>query len=158
MIECLACHRRVRYLPTKELKGEGFELPFRFVADWYDYQSSFINSLDPQKYTDEPMYVETADIREVIPCVDKKLIAENARVTLYGDRLTVEHEGGSFNFVFEETHAITVLGKNKLDIYHGDKIYQLKGSPRFNALKYVHIYHRAENIRKGDLNATFLGL
>jgi len=40
----------------------------------------------------------------------------------------------------------------------GDKIYQIKGGKRFNALKYVHIYHRYKNIVKGDQDGKFLGL
>ena len=38
------------------------------------------------------------------------------------------------------------------------KIYQLKSDKRFNALKYVHIFHRYKNIVKGDPDVKFLGL
>ena len=59
---------------------------------------------------------------------------------------------------FDAVSAITVLGRNKLNIYHGENIYQLKGGKRFNALKYVHIYHRSKNIVRGEANEQFLGL
>ena len=42
--------------------------------------------------------------------------------------------------------------------YQDKMIYQLKGSQRFNALKYVHIYHRNKNISRGEPNVEFLGL
>ena len=61
-------------------------------------------------------------------------------------------------FPFSTTPAVTVLGKNKLNIYSDQKIYQLKGSPRFNALKYVNFYFRHKNIVKGELNGEFLGI
>ena len=61
-------------------------------------------------------------------------------------------------FSFDSASAVTVLGKNKLNVYFEGKIYQLKGSKRFNALKYVHFYHRYDNIVKGDANGKFLGL
>lgn len=61
-------------------------------------------------------------------------------------------------FPFAQTDAVTVLGRNKLNIYQGKKVYQLKGGKRFNALKYVHIYHRHRNISRGDENGKFLGL
>ena len=51
-----------------------------------------------------------------------------------------------------------VLGRNKANIYIGDKVYQLKGDKRFNALKYVHIYYRYKNITKGNECEQFLGL
>ena len=60
---------------------------------------------------------------------------------------------------FESTSAITILGKNKLNIYYDGNIYQIKGEKRFNALKYVHIYNHYKNIRKGETkHGEFLGL
>ena len=59
---------------------------------------------------------------------------------------------------FEDISAVVVLGKNKLNIYYKDKVYQFKGSKRFNALKYVNIYYRNKNIAEGNENDTFLGL
>ena len=72
---------------------------------------------------------------------------------LYGDRITVDDQV----FSFDETSAVVVLGKNKLNIYSGNEIYQLKGSKRFNALKYVNFFHRYQNIKAGK-NDEFLGL
>lgn len=59
---------------------------------------------------------------------------------------------------FDEVSAVTVLGRNKLNIYHGKDLYQLKGGKRFNALKYVNIYYCRKDVRKGDMNGKFLGL
>ena len=75
------------------------------------------------------------------------------KTTLPNDEGTVEE----LVFPFTETQAFTVLGKNKLNIYHGKQVYQLKGSKRFNALKYVQFFHRYQNIKAGK-NDEFLGL
>ena len=158
IIECKKCLRRVRYLSTKELAGAGFEHPFKFVGEWYDYQSEFINSLDVLEYTAEPMYRDVAMLSEVIPYKKKNRIAKKAEIYLYGDRIEIDCEGERLIFDFDGMMAAAVLGRNKLNIYHGGKIYQLKGSKRFNALKYVHIYHRHKNVKKGDTNVKFLGL
>ena len=64
----------------------------------------------------------------------------------------------SYFFSFNDIGAVTVLGRNKLNIYRGEDIFQIKGGKRFNALKYVQIYHRYKNIRKGEPYAEFLGL
>ena len=61
-------------------------------------------------------------------------------------------------FSFDELSAVTILGKNKLKIYLGGKIYQIKSEKRFNALKYVHIYNRYKNVVSGNENVSFLGL
>ena len=62
------------------------------------------------------------------------------------------------NFPFDEVTAVSVLGRNKLNIYHNKKVYQLKSGKRFNALKYVNIYYRYKNVSKGDTDGKFLGL
>ena len=51
-----------------------------------------------------------------------------------------------------------LIAKNKLNIYHDGHVYQLKGSKRFNALKFVNIYYRYKNVKRGEQNAKFLGL
>lgn len=157
-LECKKCGRVVKYLETTELVGDGFEHPYRFVADWYDAQKDFINSFDALAHCDEPLYCEEVSVYEVIPCEKKELLSEESRVTLFGDRLILSIDGEDIVCSFEDISSVAVLGRNKLNVYHGDKIYQLKGSKRFNALKYVHIYHRHKNIVKGDANGEFLGL
>jgi hypothetical protein len=158
LIKCKKCSREIRYLPTKRLEGVGFDFPFRFVADWYDAQKTFMNGLDVTALCSSPIYTDRARISEVIP-YDKKLpLDKDAEIHLFGDRITVRGKTCEFDFRFEEAAAVTVLGKNKVNIYHGGRIYQLKGSKRFNALKYVHIFNRYKNIIKGDEHAEFLGL
>ncbi|MBP3376142.1 MAG: 1-acyl-sn-glycerol-3-phosphate acyltransferase [Clostridia bacterium] len=158
LIECKKCGMRVRYLPTKEFVGEDFDFRFRFVAEWYDHQSEYMNSLDVLEYTDEPMYKDLAAVFEVIPCKKKVKMAKNVEISLYGNRIEINANEKILSIAFDETLAVTVLGRNKLNIYHGGSIYQLKGSKRFNALKYVHVYNRYKNIKKGDENVKFLGI
>ena len=134
------------------------ELPFEFSADWYDYQSDYINSLDTASMCDSPLYKESVSLYEVIPYKNKKPISKNTTLSLYGNRIVAVTEDKSFEFDFENTAAVTVLGKNKLNIYFDGSIYQVKGDKRFNALKYVHFYHRYKNITKGEENGKFLGL
>ena len=154
----LVNRRRTRSEDLTPTVGVDTEFPFPFVAQWYDYQKEFINNLDVLQYTEKPMYQDKATLRRVIPYERKEIIAEEAGFSLYGDRILIEWEGNTLNLPFDEVSAVTVLGRNKLNIYHDGNIYQAKGGKRFNALKYVHIYHRCLNIRKGDPHEQFLGL
>lgn len=158
IITCKKCGKQIRYTTKKELCGVGFDFPFRFVNDWYEYQSKYINGYDLTLHKDEPLYKETVSLTEVIVFEKKIPLAEGVELSLYGDRITAEMGGEVLNFHFDEVTAVVVLGKNKLNIYHGGKLYQIKGSKRFNALKYVHFYYRYKNIMSGDENAEFLGL
>ena len=154
VIACKKCGKTVRHLPTKELEGVDCQFPHRFVADWYDFQSAYINGLDLTALTDAPLYTETVRLSLVHPCKNKEVLKENATLCLYGDRITLDGQ----SYPFDELAAITLLGKNKLNLYAGNDIFQLKGSKRFNGLKYVHFIHRWKNIRKGEGYDEFLGL
>ncbi len=158
LVTCKKCGKQVRYLPTKELEGVDWDCPFRFVADWYDYQCDYVNRLNTENYVTAPMYQDTAKVSEVIVYKHKNVLRKQAQITLYGDRVVLD-EGKDNELVlpFEEVYAAAVLGRNKLNLYHNDRIYQFKGGPRFNALKYVNIYHRNRNLIRED-NSTFLGL
>ena len=158
IVECKKCHLQARYLPTKELEGVGYDFPYRFVNEWYEAQNDFINATDTTVMTEEPVWVDTADYSEVIPYEKKKPIAEKCRVELYGDRITVSSDGYTDVFRFDECFAVTVLGRNKVNIYRQDKIYQLKGGKELNGVKFVHFFNRYKNITKGDPDSKFLGL
>lgn len=158
-IECKNCHRKIYYGEDKKLSGIGFEFPFEFVGQWYDYQKEFINKLDLTDYTESPVYCDNAALNEVIVYKNKVSLREDAEIRLYGDRITVGENGRNpIEFSFTDVDAVTVLGRNKLNIYYGDKVYQIKGNKRFNALKYVHIYFHHKNLCRGDKVGEFLGL
>ena len=153
LVTCQTCGRQIRHLPTKELEGVDFTFPHRFVAEWYDWQNDFINKTDLTALTETPVFTETVRYSLVHPNKYKELLKEEAKVCLYGDRITIDDR----LFFFDSISAVSVLGKNKLNIYEGKEIFQLKGDKRFNALKYVNFYHRYKNMRTGDQNGQFLG-
>ncbi len=159
VIECQKCHRKAVYEPTKELRGVGYEFPFRFVNDWYEYQKDYVNQLDLTQYADTPMYEDRARLSEVIIRKCKHVLRKEVELALYGNR--IEIDGGKDDAMilyFDDISVVAVLGRNKLNLYHQDKVYQLKGNKRFNALKYVNIYYHYKNVRKGDTDGKFLGL
>ena len=154
LIRCTKCGRRVRHLPTKELEGVEKAFPYRFVSEWYDAQEEYVNSLDTLSMTEQPVWEEAARLSLVHPGSHKDVLVKNARVCLYGDRITVDDRV----FRFDQVRAVTILGKNKVNIYDGDEILQLKSSKRFNGLKYLNFYHRHKNLTTGDHNGKYLGL
>ena len=154
LISCKKCGRQIRYTPTTALEGVGFDFPYKFVADWYDYQCAFVNSLDVLGDCEKPLYEEQAQLSEVIVYKRKELLKERVSVKLFGDKLVID----GTEYPFSEVFAVVVLGNNKLNIYHDKKIYQLKGSKRFNALKYVNLYHRYKNQVSENKDGKFLGL
>ena len=154
-VTCTKCNRSSSYGEDKRLTGD---LPFSFTTEWYTYQQDLINKLDVTKMTATPLYREKAALSKVLVYDRKIPLREEASIALYGDRITVDEKGADpLIFPFETLSAVTVLGRNKLNIYFGDDLYQLKGDKRFNALKYVNIFYRYKNITKDDPSG-FLGI
>lgn len=157
-ITCKRCGLTVQYGEDKRLTGVGCAFPFPFVNEWYAYQEQFVHGLDLTAYLEKPMYQERARLSEVIVYERKKRLSDDTAVALYGDRIVVSEADTPRVFTFEEVSAVTVLGRNKLNIYHDGHVYQLKGDKRFNALKYVNMYYHYKNVSKGDTRGEFLGL
>ena len=158
-IKCKKCGLEATYTKTKEFESKDKDFKFRFVTDWYAYQSDFINSFDPLEYTDTPIYEDTVNLSEVILFKKKNPIEENVRVSLYGNRIEiVGKEIEKIVLNFNDISSVAVLGRNKANIYVGEKAYQFKGSKRFCALKYVNIYYRYQNVIAEEKGCTFLGI
>lgn len=159
VITCKKCNRQIRYLPTKQLKGVGFDFPFEFINDWYEYQVDVISKLDLETFKQTPAYVDNAKMSEVVVYKHKILMEQNATIKLFSDRIQIIGEKiGEKEYTFDQLSAVTILGRNKVNLYFEDKIYQLKSDKRFNALKYVNFYYHYKNVIKGENDAKFLGL
>lgn len=154
VVKCQKCGREIEHLDNKKLDGVGFKFPFKFVGEWYDYQCDFINNLDISQFYDSPVYTDEIAFSKVNVYKNKKILNKNIKLSLYGNRITV----GDKIFNFDDVNAITILGKNKLNIYTNDALYQIKGDKRFNGVKYMNFYFRYKNLKSEDKNRKFLGL
>ena len=157
-IECTKCKLKATYTEKKELLWSKESINLPFVNDWYEYQCGFIRSLDTLALTSEPIRRDTAAMSEVIVYRKKEMISDSAELSLFGDRLEIRFGGEKRVMPFAELSALTVLGKNKLNVYFDDKIYQFKGDKHFSALIYVNVFYRSRGILKGESNGEFLGL
>ena len=159
VVTCKHCGKQVVYEEDKKLTGIDCDFPFPYVAQWYDYQNRFINDLNVLDHVEFPLYEENIRLSEVLLYRKKVLLRKHCQVRLYGDRIVIDEGSGmELTLPFSEITAAACLGKNKLNIYHGDHVYQFKGSKRFNALKYVNLYFRHKNLTQGDPYGKFLGL
>ena len=157
-IRCTKCGKEIRYLPTKELEGVGFSFPFRFAADWYEYQNAFVNKLNPADYLEKPVYKDDCSLLHVILYKRKEMLRESATISLYGDRIIIDEGKPNELLLAFHDSPVTMLGRNRLNIYHGDMVYQIKGDFHFNALKYLNFYNRWKNVDQGTPEATYLGM
>ena len=158
-VTCEKCGRKIEYCKDKKLKGVGFDFPFEYFGQWYDFQNEFVLGLDPSRYTEAPLYTDKVDIYEVELYKRKKPFMKGAELSLYGDRAVVNGKGAEPLVIpFSAVTSAAVLGRNKLNIYEGGTVYQIKGGKRFNALKYMNFYYLYINKEKDSENGKFLGL
>jgi ribosomal protein S27AE len=157
-IACQRCGMTLRYMPDLTLSPVSGEFPYRTVADWYEAQDRFVLGLDLSPYADTPVYTDTVDLIEVIPYKEKRPVAGGIALSVYADRYELCGDGFSLTLPFDELIAVTVLGRNKLNLYRGEEIFQIKGDKRFNALKHMHIFYRARQKKEDNENAGFLGI
>ncbi len=150
-ITCKKCGLTAKYLPDKQFEGQ---LPFKNVLEWYNYQCDFVNNIDVTQHCNKPVYIEKADLWKVNLYKNKKLIKKDAEIRLYYNKIVFE--GIIANF--DKNTSVTVLGRNKLNIYIENDVYQFKGAKGFNAIKYVNFYNHYKNIDEGKENEQFLGL
>ncbi len=155
--QCQKCGQKIAYHSPQRLEAEG-EYPFQTIKELYDHQSDFINRLPLNEMGDTLLYSDMVCLSEVRLYERKQILCENARVELRADRIVAQTDAERLEFSFQDLSTVTVLGKNKLNLYYGDKLYQFKGDKRFNAVKYVQLCYRAKNLQKGDIYGKFLGL
>jgi len=153
LITCKTCGKQIRYLPNQRLEGVDCQFPFPYVAQWYQYQCDFINALDTDAWIETPLYRDTASISLVDSGKKKSLLTEDAKLVLYGNRI----QAGDMTLFFEDVRVVTVLGKNKVNVYHADAVYQFKGGKRFNGVKYMNLFYRYKNQKSGK-DSDFLGI
>ena len=149
-VTCKKCGKKAVYNPDKTFTGEfGFET----VGKWSDYQKDFIRNLSLETYLDKPAYEDEACVGLMRVYKNKQVINKNAKIELFSNRILID---GS-EYLFKDILAFTLCGRNKVNFYHGSNVYQIKGSVRFNGMKYLNFFYHYKN-KQGDGNDEFLGL
>lgn len=156
VIKCLKCGAEIEYLDDKSLKGLNLDIPFKNYLEWYKYQENFVNELDLLSES-KCFYEEKVDFYKVIINKNKQLIDKNVTLKLFNDRYEIITKNETLVFNFDKVSGVSVLGRNKLNVYFNNEVYQVKANKRFNAVKYLNFYFRYQNQLKENDNG-FLGL
>lgn len=147
--ECLKCGKTVNVDEKLKLSSkDGF--PFSRICDWYDYQERFVENFDLSPYFQKPLWEERGNLFLTARYKKPKILQKNTRIKLYADRYEIGDGQNKRTFCFNALAAATAQGRNVLMFYEGDKVYQVKGSKRFNVLIFVNVYYHYKNNLRGD--------
>ena len=100
------------------------------------------------------------DFFRIIPYKRRIKLAGDISFSVYNDRFYVSSKDYCQIIYFKDVSAVSVLGRNKLNIYIGSSIIQIRSkNKRFNAVKYMNIYYHSTNVAKGVAeNDKLLGI
>lgn len=156
---CRECNSVWTMLPDLTIERTSGETNgFPTMAEWFEHQQDYVRHLDLQALPEDPVYEDHGRFSHVILYQQKEVISKDATIRLFKDRVLVQYGSEEMVFPFEKMEAASVLGRNKLNLYMDREVYQVKGGPRFGALKYVNFYYRFKNMEKGIEDEQFLGL
>ena len=157
-LECPVCHSKLKYNEYKQFESVYGNIKFKNVSEWYDYQREELLKLkllelDP----DKELFKEKTDFYEVIPRKHKLLIAKNAIVSLYPNRVELSYDDKKMVLLYDDINSSGVFGGNKMDYFLDEHTYQLKYDNSFNVLKYVQYYYKYK-MEKGENPDEFFGI
>ncbi len=157
-ISCTQCGMKAEYTEDLRLVDAGGGFPFHSIREWYDFQQDFVRGYDPKEYRLKPVYTDTAKVLRVHLYERKEVLFPKAQVQLFGDRIEIGGDDDRKVLLFSETGTVTVAGRNKVNVYCGEELFQLKGAKRFNAVRFMNLFYRYIGTEKGKDNDEFLGL
>ena len=142
MIFCKECDFAAEYtedLKIKKIKGDLFG---DTTLEWFNYQQEKLAELFSNSSVDKRLFSDKVEIR----LVNGRKRDKRGEASLFATKEKIEVSGKKIQkqLKFTEAAGATVLGKRKINFYLSDgSIFQIKGSKRFNAIKYLHLYQLA---------------
>ena len=150
-LSCSSCDLKVKYNEDLTLSSEDQDFKFKYLSDWYKYQ---IDELKKETFKDDEIIFKD-EVKIYEPRLYKnKLLVGRGSFELYSKYFLFKLENKEIKLPLDEVKAITILGRKKLNIYHGKKTYQILGDIRLNFVKYMNAFY----LLKGEDNDEFMGL
>jgi 1-acyl-sn-glycerol-3-phosphate acyltransferase len=154
-IRCTKCNLVAEYQEDLTFKLISGNMIFPTVNDWYQYQIDYLKNYDLSR---DANIFEDCDVRlsEIIRC-KRKIKIVYGKLSMTNKAIGVNSGKKEAGYYLDDILAMTCVGKHKLNFYIGQKIYQLKGNVKFNALKYMQMHYHIRHVKNGE-NDDFFGI
>lgn len=158
-VYCLNCGYQLHYnedLTFTKIKGN---TEIKNVAEWYQLQTEAIETIVPSEFESEIYSDYPIKLFNVIKFKKRITLIRKGRLSLTKDSIIVTSGRKTITIPLSTVSNACVLGRNKMNFFVSDYIYQFKGNIRFSALKYVQMFHHIKNVNKGtNGKGEFLGM
>lgn len=159
ILTCKTCNMTLKYNEKLEFVGVNKKAPFKNVNEWYTYQQEELFKMNLLDYdTDKVIFEEKVEFREIIPRKRRIVFDKEATLKMYSNRIEILYLGKLDTYMFDEISSSGVFGRNKMNFFIGNRVFQFLYDERFNAMKFVNLYYKYKIEKGGDTNDKFLGL
>lgn len=140
-LTCEKCGLNVTYNEDLTLSSDDKDFKFTRLSQWYLYQKDFVKNMnigDEIIFSDENVKMQTANPFEI-----RKKLAKG-KMELTKDTLSV----GNYKIDVKDIEIASPVSGRKLVLTVNGNNLQIKGTERFNALKYVLMFNRLDTRMK----------
>lgn len=157
-LKCTTCDKEYIYDAYKRFISKDGQPAFGNVYEWYKYQEDALKQMRLlQMKEDTIITTDIVSFYYVIPRKKRIQISKHIQLILHPNCFELVHQDVSKKYDFNDILSAGVFGKNKMNFFTKDMIYQIKSDVHFNALKYVQFFYKYKN-EKENGNNEFLGL
>ncbi|MBO4623317.1 MAG: 1-acyl-sn-glycerol-3-phosphate acyltransferase [Bacilli bacterium] len=140
-IRCKRCGLEATYNIDKTFASSDSAFIYKNPSEWFKAQEDYILNIDLNTF-DGLICQDEVALYKVIYLKRKVLLDDKAIIELYKDKYIIKCKDKTYDFSFDDVFGVSVLGRNKINIYIGEDLYQIKPPVRFNAIKYAQVYYK----------------
>lgn len=143
-IYCNKCELKVKYNENLEFESDNVKFKFKYVYEWYEDQINYIKRYDINMNNE--IFKDNVNLFKIMN--GKKELIFKGKLIMDNNEFKFKEEKNILCFNFDNVSAVTVLGKNKLNFYCSDCVYQIKADKTFNPIKYMYMYYHIKNVKE----------
>ena len=150
-VYCSSCGLEAEYLENLHIKLNDDSIKFDKLVDWYKYQLEYIknyNISNDDIFVDEEVELYRSEYNK-----PRKLITKG-KLVLNSEELKCNE----YSIKIKEITSSSVIGGFKFIVSTEDSNYIVKGSPRFNPIKYVLMFNALDGPIKEKGGDKYYGL
>lgn len=150
-VYCSSCGLEAEYLENLHIKLNDDSIKFDKLVDWYKYQLEYIKNYNISNYNifvDEEVELYRSEYNK-----PRKLITKG-KLVLNSEELKCNE----YSIKIKEITSSSVIGGFKFIVSTEDSNYIVKGSPRFNPIKYVLMFNALDGPIKEKGGDKYYGL
>jgi hypothetical protein len=140
-LRCSKCNLEIEY--TEDLHLKSNDISFTKLVEYYNYQKKFVKEHDFSRqdviFIDKGVSLTLAN-----PYQDKVKMEKESSLTLTNKELIFDHH----KFEIKDILVASPVSGRKLVFTIGDNNYTVRGSERFNAIKYVFLFNKLDTLMK----------